>query len=121
MGNILGIPHSWLGRQATGVIGTKTLIRLLYPRLVKLCDICSMIHDEAYDQDDPTADNFIDWLSGSDATLKADNAWRDCALARVTGQYDEAELTCQILNIAYPTIRRWGRMRAWLWRHGVRY
>lgn len=120
-GNLLGIPHRYLGKQYTGVFGTKTLIRILFPHMVKLCDECSRIHDEAYDQDDPLAWNYIDWSKGADATLEADMAWRECSFMAVQDQPDTDELECQIEKIAYPTIRKWGKARAWLWKHGVRY
>lgn len=103
--------------QSTGVWGTKWAIRLLMPRFVALVEPCSKRHDEAYVQKDPQAWNFIDWSLGSRATYRADVRWACCARSAVG---HDPVLRSQVA-LGFKVIRAWGRMRALLWKIGVRY
>nr|AMP48250.1 hypothetical protein [uncultured bacterium]AMP48360.1 hypothetical protein [uncultured bacterium] len=99
-------------KQYTGVAPFKTLIRLMYPKLVPLVESCSKAHDEAY--------KAVDWRLGKSATAKIDWDWRWCAKWNIEAAGGDPELLVQA-DFFYEVARKWGIMRAYLWKIGVRY
>lgn len=96
-------------RQSVGVWGTKWLIRLLYPEAVACFEQCAKQHDIDYKQ--------VDWSQGADATAEIDRKfWACCQVCAA----DDLVLL-QDAELFYQACRKWGRMRAVLWKIGLRY
>jgi hypothetical protein len=81
----------------------------LYPEATKAFDPCAKIHDEQYKS--------VDWSLGEDATKDIDVDFFACCCAH---SGDNGDLKRDALTF-YRACRAWGKMRAGLWKWGVRY
>lgn len=98
-----------MSKQSCGVWGTKWLIRKLFPEAVKAFDPCAAQHDRDY--------KTVDWSKGAFATEAIDQKFYQCCLIAAHGD-DLLEADAYTF---YRACRKWGRMRAALWKFGVRY
>ena len=96
-------------RQSIGVVPFKHLIKWLWPKATKRFDPCAEVHDLQYKK--------VDWAKGKVATAAIDQAFLQCCLVYAQGdkklEHDAA--------LFYKAARKWGIMRAYLWKIGVRY
>lgn len=95
--------------QSVGVCGFKHIIKWLYPEAVAAFDGCAAVHDKDY--------KGVDWSLGADATLEIDRKFWRCCIAAADGD-DKLE---QDANFFYSMCRKWGIMRAYLWKIGLSY
>lgn len=96
-------------KQFVGVVPFKHLIKWCYPEATKAFDKCAQVHDEQY--------KIVDWTKGSNATLDIDGEFRLCCW--MTAGVDEK--LQHDAELFYRVARRWGVMRAYLWKLGLRY
>lgn len=98
------ISEGQMSRQSIGVDPFKGIIRWMYPDAVRAFDPCAKIHDEDY--------KTVDWSRGKDATLKIDQKFWRCCIAAADNDLKLIEQA----NWFYKVCRRWGIMRAGLWK-----
>lgn len=91
-------------KQYCGVFGVKHLIKWLYPDAVKAFDGCAKVHDEQYKD--------VDWSLGDIATLRIDNQFWYCGI-RAAGNDEKLQDNADTFYVA---CRKWGKMRAKLWK-----
>lgn len=98
-----------MSRQSVGVCGVKTLIRWLYPEAVAAFDGCAAQHDKDY--------KTVDWSKGAEATAEIDTDFYACCLKEADGDADLEKDA----DFFFKVCRKWGRMRATVWKIGIRY
>lgn len=96
-------------RQSTGVVPFKHLIKWMYPEAVGAFDPCAAIHDADYKN--------VDWSKGSEATAAIDAKFLYCC-QEAAGHNQKL---CEQAWLFYDVARAWGKMRAVLWKLGLRY